>query len=608
MTTTYQLEVRADTAANWATNNPILGANEPGRESDTGFMKYGDGTTHWNALPYKGGGPLSGAKLDNAGTIGQFLTKTSDGYAHTSLALPNVIVDTPEAHNAKRDGKLSSTVQVDSGALNILRDESAQFVVGDVGKTVVIWGAKNAGAADGTPLWTTISGFTDSKHVTLTAPSAKVLAAGTAWAAWASDDRAAIAAAVSNAVAECQANGTYYCEIWLSSGMYGSFSGVDSTQRGRAQIPLPYIPDTSPKVTIVFRAVEDNTALAHWQQLAPQMSGCCILSNLDLGFDGALGSASVIGGPTSQQVGVPPTIGAFSNMLFVVDGLSIVTGYGLRHVALDLQSIAESDIRTLAVNAMANFSAFTGTLNVPVSNSGAVGVRMPQAGNNDNNTIGNMSIAGYTQGLISSEHVVAERITILYNDAGVVFTSTYPHACSFLMISAEGNKYHIDASPAGPPPNTRASDDTKNWHSTIDIVTLDIEDDNISFASGGTGNVQHINDPNNILTGTIKIAASSEASAHVQPKINGAKFLTVIDSVYPGGAPITQPAVPAASTDFRNPFCRQAFIDLSGGTAVAVTVDGVPWNVAKTIPLRPNGIINLGAYTGTAPTWHWVLS
>lgn len=44
------IQVRRDTAANWATQNPVLGAGEPGYETDTGIFKIGDGATTWDTL------------------------------------------------------------------------------------------------------------------------------------------------------------------------------------------------------------------------------------------------------------------------------------------------------------------------------------------------------------------------------------------------------------------------------------------------------------------------------------------------------------------------------------------------------------------------------
>jgi hypothetical protein len=60
---TTRIKLRRDSAANWATNNPILALGEPGLETDTRKIKYGDGITHWSSLPYAaGGGNASGAR------------------------------------------------------------------------------------------------------------------------------------------------------------------------------------------------------------------------------------------------------------------------------------------------------------------------------------------------------------------------------------------------------------------------------------------------------------------------------------------------------------------------------------------------------------------
>ncbi len=56
-TVAKKLQLRRDTAANWASNNPLLLAGEPGVETDTGKLKIGDGVRRWNALPYVSEGP-----------------------------------------------------------------------------------------------------------------------------------------------------------------------------------------------------------------------------------------------------------------------------------------------------------------------------------------------------------------------------------------------------------------------------------------------------------------------------------------------------------------------------------------------------------------------
>ncbi len=46
------IQMRRDTAANWTSSDPILAQGEPGYETDTGYLKIGDGVTLWSALSY----------------------------------------------------------------------------------------------------------------------------------------------------------------------------------------------------------------------------------------------------------------------------------------------------------------------------------------------------------------------------------------------------------------------------------------------------------------------------------------------------------------------------------------------------------------------------
>jgi hypothetical protein len=56
---TTRIKLRRDTAANWTAENPILAAGEPGLETDTGKIKYGDGVSRWNVLEHSGGDTLT---------------------------------------------------------------------------------------------------------------------------------------------------------------------------------------------------------------------------------------------------------------------------------------------------------------------------------------------------------------------------------------------------------------------------------------------------------------------------------------------------------------------------------------------------------------------
>jgi hypothetical protein len=46
------IKLRRDTAAAWTAANPVLSPGEPGLETDTNLIKYGNGATAWNNLLY----------------------------------------------------------------------------------------------------------------------------------------------------------------------------------------------------------------------------------------------------------------------------------------------------------------------------------------------------------------------------------------------------------------------------------------------------------------------------------------------------------------------------------------------------------------------------
>jgi len=83
-TVPVRLQLRADTAANWTSVNPILLANELGRETDTGKIKIGNGTATWTSLAYQAWATLpvavnAGGTGQTTYTNGQLLIGKTDG-------------------------------------------------------------------------------------------------------------------------------------------------------------------------------------------------------------------------------------------------------------------------------------------------------------------------------------------------------------------------------------------------------------------------------------------------------------------------------------------------------------------------------------------------
>lgn len=57
MSTPYRFQLRRGTSTEWAAANPVLLEGEPGLDIDVGSIKYGDGVTAWDGLPFVAQGP-----------------------------------------------------------------------------------------------------------------------------------------------------------------------------------------------------------------------------------------------------------------------------------------------------------------------------------------------------------------------------------------------------------------------------------------------------------------------------------------------------------------------------------------------------------------------
>jgi hypothetical protein len=66
MATLYsgRVQLRRDTAANFASDDPTLLEGELAWETDTNLLKVGDGTNSWNALDYVSGSGGGGGGRD----------------------------------------------------------------------------------------------------------------------------------------------------------------------------------------------------------------------------------------------------------------------------------------------------------------------------------------------------------------------------------------------------------------------------------------------------------------------------------------------------------------------------------------------------------------
>ncbi len=118
-------QARRGTAAQWSTVNPILAEGEPGYETDTGKLKYGNGSP-WNSVAYFApdatpdpettilGNPITALELDTLSGVDSNVQDQLDGKAASIHA--HVISDTTGLQ-AALDSKAASTVADDVAAL-----------------------------------------------------------------------------------------------------------------------------------------------------------------------------------------------------------------------------------------------------------------------------------------------------------------------------------------------------------------------------------------------------------------------------------------------------------------------------------------------------------
>lgn len=110
----HTLQLRRDTAAGWASDDPVLAAGEPGEESDTGRMKIGNGTDSWNDRPYVG----SGYTLDYSLIEGTNWTSPTPA-SHTTIPGLNTGFIQPPQHLVLTDVDVSVNGDVAAAVISV---------------------------------------------------------------------------------------------------------------------------------------------------------------------------------------------------------------------------------------------------------------------------------------------------------------------------------------------------------------------------------------------------------------------------------------------------------------------------------------------------------
>ncbi len=128
-----KIQLRRDSAANWTATNPILAQGEPGLETDTNKVKYGNGTTAWNLLDYASGG---------SGGSGDYSASFEDGINDNTYHF--VTVKGKKEFTFESEGyKVVEITLTAPMVANLVADGNLTFTAADTPVMTAIWLQKN---------------------------------------------------------------------------------------------------------------------------------------------------------------------------------------------------------------------------------------------------------------------------------------------------------------------------------------------------------------------------------------------------------------------------------------------------------------------------------
>lgn len=393
------------------------------------------------------------------------------------------------------------------------------------------------------------------------------------------NDTAAIQAAIDAAAAYAAANNSY-AEVLFPPATYLISSAARTDRSGNSQLALPVVSGTNNKLTIALLGVEDAASMPHWNATSPQMNGVVLQSTWNAtDQSGNSNEASVIGGPTLPNGYVSGAV--YSNCNIVIKGIQIQvphTARGSDTSGIDLRGMANAHLESVAVFAAGTPNQLNATYTTPGWN---FGIAMPVPGNNDLCVMQNCSVEGATYGIYLGEHLAADRLAVIYCYTGLLgggfFSSVgQSHYNQIGSVSAEACVNGVNIVGGG----------------KIYIDTLSTE-----------GNMTHVKDNTGTGVGYVGLGGLVNTVTVSDP--------TAIKVVYLDQAPgaTTAPTMPASTTAFRNPFWRDAAVQVANGSATVsnIKVDGASVLTGPGMVIVPSGKSIAVTYSGGTPTWAWTL-
>lgn len=372
----------------------------------------------------------------------------AEAYTDTHAASNPWVFDVVKHGSAKGDGQWVIDASVTSGS-QVLTSATAAFTTAVNGQSFLLHGA----SASGDALVGTLA-YLSATTVTLSVAAGASVSAATFL--WGTDDTLAFRQCVNDGAAYGLLH-SYMFEVYVPvppTGRFYVIAGALATggaTLGCAQIPLPLMGRTGPKMTCKWRHAGSSAGVQFWAQTAPNFTGATIVSfglfanqTAQGNIIGSDGNPALIGGPT-QPHGYGQS-DQFSNFYLDFSGSILVTHSktGLSYCGLDLSGIANAQVADTLVQSTGSVARndYTGFTNF--GNGFSIGILMPADGNNDLSMIRNVTIGGgFAFGLYATEHTDIYGLRILYSWAALGVVGNYyssvgaVHSVTGTLISIE---------------------------------------------------------------------------------------------------------------------------------------------------------------------------
>jgi hypothetical protein len=557
---------------------------------------------------------VNGIACTGTPATGYVLTATSSSAAtwQTPAVSDPAWVFRPETYNAAAgDGRIATDVAVNGTQTFTSTQMSANAVVG---QWVMINGGRGTTDTAAMGAITAIAGtsITISSPVMFGGSSTPINTTASGLnAVYGTDCAAAINSALGAAKTYAEAN-NFFAEVRFRDKIYvmstaAQTPGTSTTVAYNGIINFPYPSNpTGRKLVIAMTGAGNNGASEYWNSTIPSLSGTVIAAIQSFPTtntpDPTYGYGAFVSGGIPNASYETGGAGApyFINSKPVITNIHLCTPFYTNGCGYDFTNnvsmyMDNCKIVPFAQPVYGNGATFNNTFvndNAVFQARTGVGFRGPWVGANEDAQIGKIQINGFTNGMVLGDQMQIDFLSCIY-------TSTPVQIGTFSVNPSVGHGVHIRRA------ECEAYNTGINYHGGAGHIYPFYC---TAWGTEATGGATDVTDnASGSLYGELRWSDTTDSGPR-QPSVSGSVNFRVINDGQARGH-VTSPTIPASTTALVNPFWRDAWVFITGGTTSLITVDGQATGYTATPAWvrLPTGKAIAITYSVVPTSWTWWL-